>query len=57
VRLSKTGIPAANRVFVSPEMRAGGENMVNQWFTARPGSTMSSYLFVEPVLFQMLNQY
>jgi hypothetical protein len=39
------------------EKRAEGENMVNQWFTARPVPTTASYLFVEPVLFQMLNQY
>jgi hypothetical protein len=57
VRLSKTGIPAANRVFALPEKRSEGENMVNHWFTARPVPAMSSYLFVEPVLFQMLNQY
>jgi len=38
VRLSKTGVPAANRLFALPEKRSAGENMVNQWFTAPAGS-------------------
>jgi hypothetical protein len=35
----------------------GSRNMVNQGLPAAPNATKLSYLFVDGVLFQLLNQY